>query len=275
MWMQNLKIFLVVIGTLGLYTWAANAIPQVESEVPTELAFGADVTAGELVRAGEALYAGAGQCTTCHGSGERAPNLLTDHAGAGPIGQRCAQRVAGEDCKAYLFRSLVEPGAYVVDGFAPIMPDPRANLSDNQIWAVVAYLQDQGGEVTVTGTDLASAPAAAAPAGAAAEPAQPATAPAPAPGGPTSAALDPVQILRDNACLGCHLLAGEGAPIGPPFDGMGGRLGADAIRRSILDPRAEAATGFEAFQALMPAIYGQNLTAAQLEAIVQFLAARK
>ena len=37
----NLKIFGVVIGTLGVFTWVANAIPQVESQVPEELTFGA------------------------------------------------------------------------------------------------------------------------------------------------------------------------------------------------------------------------------------------
>jgi hypothetical protein len=71
------------------------------------------------------------------------------------------------------------------------------------------------------------------------------------------------------------MLGSEGAPIGPSFAGIGGRVGADYIRRSILDPRAEVAAGFEAFQALMPPIYGQNLTAAQLESIVQFLASQK
>ncbi|HEX9885055.1 MAG TPA: c-type cytochrome [Longimicrobiales bacterium] len=261
MLMQNLKILLVVLGTLGLYTWVANAIPQIESEVPTELAFGADVAPEELVRAGEELYAGAGQCTSCHGLGTRAPNLLTDHEGEGTIGQRCGGRVPGEDCKTYLHRSMIEPAAYLVQGFGPIMPDQRINLSNNQIWALVAFLQDQGGQVTVTGADLASE--------------APSPAAAPAPAAPASTSLDPLELLRSNACLGCHLLGDEGVQLGPPLSGIGARVTADYIRESILDPAAGVSEGYESVQGLMPPIFGQSLTAAQLEAIVRFLAEQR
>ncbi|HUP20800.1 MAG TPA: cytochrome c, partial [Gemmatimonadota bacterium] len=156
MWQTNLKVLLVVLGTLGLYTVVANAIPQVESEVPEELSFTGEVSIEELVTAGEDLYGGAGQCVSCHGLGTRAPNIVTDHAGEGPIGQRCGDRVPGEDCKTYLYRAMVEPGVYVVEGFQPIMPDMTRTLSETQVWAVIAYLQSLGGEVTVTAEDLES-----------------------------------------------------------------------------------------------------------------------
>ena len=61
----------------------------------------------------------------------------------------------------------------------------------------------------------------------------------------------------------------------PSFDGMGGRIGTDRIRRGILDPNAEVAEGFESFAGVMPAAFGDQLTAAQLEALVQFLAGRR
>jgi hypothetical protein len=50
--MTNLKVLGVVLGTLAVYTWVANSIPQLESVVPEELSFGADVTEAELVAAG-------------------------------------------------------------------------------------------------------------------------------------------------------------------------------------------------------------------------------
>ena len=100
MWGTNLKILGVVLGTIAVYTLLANAIPQVESEVPEELSFTGEVSAEELIDAGEELYAGAGGCTACHGLGTRAPNLLTAQGSEGPIGARCADRVPGEDCKA-------------------------------------------------------------------------------------------------------------------------------------------------------------------------------
>lgn len=263
--MTNLKVFAVVVVTIAIYTMLANAIPQVQSEVPEEISFGAGVTAEQLVSAGQTLYEGAGGCTACHGLGTRAPNLLTDEGGTGQIGARCATRVSGQDCKTYLHNSLIEPNTYVVEGYQPIMPDMRRTLSGAQIWALVAYLQSLGGEVTVTGTDVASADAEG---GAAA---------APAGGGAAGGALaggstDPRELLTAGTCLACHKLGDEGGPIGPPFDGMGGRISADQIRRGILTPNADTADGFAQMAGTMPATFGQQFNAAQLEALVEFLA---
>jgi hypothetical protein len=84
-----------------------------------------------------------------------------------------------------------------------------------------------------------------------------------------------MQLLTENACIGCHQIDGAGAPIGPPFDGIGSRIDADRIRRGILDPDAEIAEGFEPFAGVMPKTFGQSLSAAQLEILVQFLVARQ
>src|SRR5918997_6888026 len=164
MWRTNLKVLLATLLVVGFYTGVAHIIPQLESEVPEALALTGDVSAAQLVEAGERVYNGAGGCTACHGLGTRAPNLLTDHAGQGPIGARCASRTPGMDCKAYLYESMVDPNKFVVPGFEPIMPDMRRSLSNDQIWATVAFLQAQGGEATVTGADIqrtGGAPAAA------------------------------------------------------------------------------------------------------------------
>lgn len=263
MWGTNLRILAVVLGTVALYTLLANAIPQVESEVPEELSFTGDVSPEQLIEAGEELYNGAGGCTACHGLGTRAPNLLTSQGSEGPIGARCGQRVEGEDCKAYLHQSMVDPGAYVVEGFQPIMPDMSRTLSEAQIWSMIAFLQSQGGEVTVTASDLQAATAA--------------TEGEPAAGGAAgpSTTLDPEELIREMQCIACHKLGAEGQTVGPPFDGIGSRLGPDEIRRAILDPAASVSPGYEQFAGVMPPNFGSRLTAAQLEALVQFLAARK
>ena len=268
MWAENLKIFAVVLGTLATFTLVANSIPQVQSEVPLELSFGADVSADELTSSGETLYNGAGGCVACHGLGTRAPNLIADHAGTGLIGVRCANRVAGEDCKTYLYASMIDPVAYVVEGFDPIMPDMRRSLSNEQIWALVAYLESLGGEVTVTGADINASDDGSG-AGAVASTAAPATA------APAIASTDPVEIMRANTCLVCHVLGGEGTQMGPAFDGIGARVAADYIRESILDPGAGVSEGFEPFLGVMPPIFGDQLTASQLEAVVQFLASQR
>lgn len=261
MWRTNLRILLLAVGVVAFYTTIAHVIPQLQSEVPEALALTGDATPEALASAGEKIFNGSGACTTCHGLGTRAPNLLTDHAGQGPIGARCGTRKQGEDCKTYLYESLVKPAAYVVPGFEPIMPDMSKQLSPDQLWAVVAYLQSQGGEVTVTGSDIKTAAAS--------------TGAAPATGAAFTATQDPVQLYNEKGCVGCHQLDGKGGQVGPPFDHIGGARNAEYIRRSILFPNADTAKGYEKFAGTMPATFGQQLSAAQLEALVSWLARRK
>jgi len=262
MWKTNLKILAIALIVVGFYTTVAHVIPQLQSEVPEALALGAGTTPEALVAAGEKIYNGAGGCTACHGLGTRAPNLITDFKGQGAIGARCGTRKPGMACKAYLYESLTQPQAYIVQGFDPIMPDMRKQLSDDQIWAAIAFLESQGGEVDVTADDIAkSAPANAAGA---------------APAGPAmTATLDPVALYSEKGCIGCHQMDGKGGAVGPSWDHIGSRRSAASIRKKILDPKSDTTKGFEKFAGMMPATFGQMLTAAQLEALVTFLANKK
>jgi mono/diheme cytochrome c family protein len=266
MWAINLRIFGVVLGTLALYTLIANKIPQVQSEVPRALTLGANVTPEQLVAAGDQLYHGAGGCTACHGLGTRAPNLLTDEKGQGPIGARCGKREAGKDCKAYLYESLTNPRAYVVSGYEPIMPEMGRILSPQQIWALVAFLESNGGTVDVTASDI---PAASGPAASAA--------PGAGSGAPGIAggSTDPMTIIRGAGCTGCHKVGSEGGAIGPNLTHVGSRLSAALIRECILKPDTRVAKGYEKFIGVMPKMFGNQLTGAQLEALVQFLSSQK
>jgi mono/diheme cytochrome c family protein len=267
MWANNLRILGVVLGTLALYTLIANKIPQVQSEVPRALTLGANVTPEQLVSAGDQLYHGAGGCTACHGLGTRAPNLLTDEKGQGPIGARCGKREPGKDCKAYLYESLTNPRAYVVPGYEPIMPDMGRILSPPQLWALVAFLESQGGTVDVKASDI--------PAASAALGANSGAAGAPTAAGIANGSTDPMAIIRGAGCIGCHKIDGEGGAIGPDLTHVGSRLSANLIRESILNPDAKVAKGYEKFKGIMPKMFGNQLTAAQLEALVQFLASHK
>jgi len=265
MWATNLKILGVVLGTLALYTLIANKIPQVQSEVPRALTLGADVTPEQLVQAGEQVFTGIGGCTTCHGLGTRAPNLLTDEKGQGPIGARCGKREAGKDCKSYLHEALAQPGAFVVPGYEPIMPDMTRTLSLQQIWAVIAYLESQGGTVTVSASDIPAETAGSRPGSGGGG------------GGPGIAggSADPMAIVRGAGCVGCHKIGTEGAAVGPDLTHVGARLTAPGIREAILLPDAKVTKGFEKFAGIMPKTFGDQLSANQLEALVRFLVARK
>lgn len=267
MWKTNLKILVLALIVIGFYTTVAHVIPQLQSEVPEALALGTTVTPEALVAAGEKIYNGAGGCTACHGLGTRAPNLLTDYKGQGTIGTRCGTRKPNMDCKAYLYESLTAPAAFVVPGFDPIMPEMRKQLSEDQIWAAVAFLESQGGTVDVTGDDIRrTAP----PTASGAAPAS-----SSASGPAMTATLDPLKLYTEKGCSGCHALDGKGPNIGPSWDHVGSRRSAASIRKKILNPKSDTTKGYEKFAGMMPGTFGTMLSAAQLEALVTFLANKK
>jgi mono/diheme cytochrome c family protein len=265
MWATNAKVVGIVLGTLALYTLIANKIPQVQSEVPQALTLGANVTPEQLVAAGEKVFNGIGGCPTCHGLGTRAPNLLTDEKGQGAIGARCGKRESGKSCKQYLYESLDQPGAYVVAGYQPIMPVMTKQLSPEQVWAVIAFLESQGGTIDVTASDIPAASA------------TPAASAAPGAGGAAFAggSTDPKAIIQAAGCLACHKLDGQGQVIAPDLTHVGSRRNAESIRKKILDPASSVTKGYEKLAGIMPKSFGTMMNAAQLEALVQYLAAHK
>ena len=266
MWVTNLKIVVVVLGVLSLYTLIANKIPQVQSEVPQALALGANVTPEQLVTAGEKVFNGIGGCTTCHGLGTRAPNLLTDEKGTGPIGARCGKREPGKTCKQYLFESLDNPTAYVVAGYQPIMPVMTKQLSPEQVWAVIGFLESQGGTVDVTASDIPATPGSGS-----------GVTPGASPGAPGFAggSTDPKAIIAAAGCLACHKLDGQGQMIAPDLTHVGSRRSAESIRKKILDPASSIAKGYEKLAGIMPKTFGSMMNASQLEALVGYLAGHK
>ena len=272
MWATNAKIVGIVLGTLALYTLIANKIPQVQSEVPQTLTLGANVTPEQLVAAGEKVFNGIGGCTTCHGLGTRAPNLLTDEKGTGPIGARCGKREAGKDCKQYLYESLDDPKAYVVAGYQPIMPVMTKQLSPPQVWSVIAFLESEGGTVDVTASDI---PASSSTSTTSTTSTTPGGGGGGGSGGFAGGSADPKAIIQAAGCLACHKLDGQGQVIAPDLTHVGSRRDAESIRKKILDPASSIAKGYEKLAGIMPKTFGTMMSAAQLEALAQYLAAHK
>ena len=261
MWATNLKVIGVVLGTLALYTIICNKIPQLQSEVPQKITLGPNATPEQIAAAGEKVFGGVGGCAACHGLGTRAPNLLTDEKGTGQIGARCGKREPGKTCKQYLWESLDAPTAFVVPGYQPIMPRITKLVPADQAWALVAYLESLGGTVDVTGADLqaaAAAPAAAAP-----------------PTGFAGGSTDPKALIKEGGCLNCHMLNGEGQTMAPDLTHVGARRDAAGIRKKIADPESDVTKGFENFAGVMPKTFGTDMSAAQLDALAQFLAGHK
>src|SRR5256885_13024193 len=107
---------------------------------------------------------------------------------------------------------------------------PYTTLFRSQVWAVIAYLEAEGGTVDATADDIAKS-----------KPASGGPTPGASPGSPGSPGLaggstDPKQIIQAAGCLACHKLEGQGQVIAPDLTHVGSRRDADSIRRQILAP---------------------------------------
>jgi mono/diheme cytochrome c family protein len=254
---------------LGFFVWFSNWIPQTRWEPPRARTISAQMTPADLARVGAVLMRERG-CLTCH---TLEPGAGVKGQGRGPnfvgIAARRATGVSGgpSDLVAYLTQSLYDPGAYLVEGYANIMPPshrPPAKLNYEETTAAVDYLMSLGGTPTVKVGDLP-------------RPTAEAGRPAAGAGSTAAGATEPMAALEKHNCLTCHALKpGEDRP-GPPFVLATLREGATARRlsleayliESIILPRAFVRGDFP--PELMPDDYGTQITAGELHAIVTYL----
>jgi mono/diheme cytochrome c family protein len=145
-----LRIGALVLGATGLYTYIGQLVPQKQVLPPQETRMKAEMTVEDLVVVGHEIAMGKGLCFTCHTLGKSGALRFPDLQG---IGERAGSRIEGMGGLEYLSRSIYDPESYIVPGFNPGMPEidrPPIGLSDQEILAVIAYLQSLGGEPTVT-----------------------------------------------------------------------------------------------------------------------------
>ena len=266
-----LKVFAFNLVTIAFFLYVGNSIPQLRQEPPQELVLAADASAEDFVRAGQDIFYGKGTCALCHEigkKGERCPDL----AGSG---ERAEARVKEESYKGkasngteYVVESLHEPTMYVVEGYQPSMPPMGRQLSDLEMVALVAFLQSQGGEVTVTGQTRfpkwrgeggGAAPAAAAAA-------------------PSPARASGQELVQQWGCLACHKLDGPEQLLGPSLWDIGARKDPGYIRESLLEPDAIVVEGFP--PGLMKGTldgqgFYQKLSLQDLNTIVNYLTSLK
>jgi mono/diheme cytochrome c family protein len=254
----TVKVGAFALVVMGSYTWYANSIPQIESKPPEELSLeGGNVTPTQLATAGEKIFREKGQCMTCHGIGR---------AGRGPdlagVGARAGSRKPGTKAAAYLVESLLNPSAFVVDGFPNIMPNvskPPIGLNRSEVWATVAFLESLGGTVDVKLDDVPQIAAAQAGAGAAT---------VELPGDPKAGQA---VFSGKGACIACHKAGTIGAsPVGPDLSNIAGSQTPEYIMGKILDPASKGTvSGFP--PNVMPKTFGQQLTAKEYIDLVAFL----
>jgi mono/diheme cytochrome c family protein len=269
---QFLSVVAFTLLTIGLFAGYSNyGIPQIEPAPPPKeekIDLGS-MTMDGFIALGEKVFNGRGTCTLCHNSLGRAPMLDT-------LGEVTPKRLKdprykgeAETIEEYLIESLVEPSAFVVIGFGKKgtndtespMPDVSGGsigLSEAEIAAVVAYLQDSSGaEVTVEiPTDLGDSEA----------DSEDETE-------PREAITDPNALMAQFTCDACHMINGAGGDIGPDLSKIGASRDRAYLRRALLDPNADIAKGFE--PDAMPADLGEQMYAKELEILLDFLSGLK
>jgi mono/diheme cytochrome c family protein len=257
----SVKVAVFSVAIMSSYAYFANSIPQIESKPPQELSLeGGNVTPAQLIKAGEEIYKTKGTCEICHRIGQkgtRAPDL------AG-VGARAAKTKPGMTAKAYILESLIQPQAFVVEGYPPIMPavdKPPIALNRSEVWALTAFLESLGGTVDVTLNDVpASVGTAAAGGGGAAEVKI-----------PGDAKAGEAVFAGKGTCIACHKAGKIGAsPVGPDLSQIAKIQTPDYIMKKIIDPKgAGTVSGFP--PGVMPQTFGQTLTSKEYLDLVSFL----
>lgn len=147
-----LKTFLFVSGVLLFFSYIAYSIPSRPSLPPEEgkINFAEVKTKEDLVSLGQKIFFGKGQCALCHSIGHsetaRCPNL---------------EGIGAKLSREFIYESLTNPSAFIykqyefspAKSFAAQMPQinkPPIGLSENEMLAVIAFVQSTGGSEYVT-----------------------------------------------------------------------------------------------------------------------------
>lgn len=262
----SVNILALAVGSTLLYMWVGQLVPQKEVHPPEVVEMAADLSTAEMVDIGKGIFDGKGLCVTCHTIGQSGALRFPDLAG---IATRAGEREPGKDALTYLAESLYRPEAYIVPGFNPGMPridTPPIALSDDEIKAVIAYLQTLGGEATITMATVL-------PYAEGADPTSDVDPPGGATAGEASAAAQVAatteagaigggeELLTRYGCAACH----AGQPGGAAsLAGVGARLDRAAIQRWLI-----------AHDPPLPASYRDRVTLGDVEAMTEILAASR
>lgn len=259
---SSLKIFAFVIAVLTFYSYVGNSVPQKITYPPETADLSQDMTPDELAIAGADIVAGKGTCLGCHTVGSQDSGLRFPDLGG--IATRASTQISGMSALDYLAQSLYEPDEFIVEGFLAGMPAinrPPIGLMDDEIKAVIAYLQSLGGTPTVTlGTDLGYVTEV--------------SATVPAGGAALGAGLDGPGVFQAYLCNTCHSIDLPDRLVGPSLYDVGSRLSNAEIYEAVMDPDAVLADGFPG--GVMPTTlnalgFYQKVSPEELRSLVNYL----
>src|SRR5919197_928638 len=157
-----------VIIVLGLFALTALGVPQMASLPPAEEKF--DIasikTPSDLAAIGQKIFFSKGQCALCHSIGPSESARCPDLKGIG-----------AKLTREFIYESLTQPQAYIYLDFRhegppkqyparmPYINKNPIGLSNNEILAVIAFLQQMSGEpITVSPSEITQPTGPAAPA---------------------------------------------------------------------------------------------------------------
>ena len=99
-----------------------------------------EVVVDALMGGGEGIFIGKG-CAGCHSIdglegavGQVGPSLTH-------IGTVASTRIPGMDVRGYIEESIMNPSDFVVDGFAPVMPELMGSFNEGEFKELVDYLE--------------------------------------------------------------------------------------------------------------------------------------
>jgi mono/diheme cytochrome c family protein len=131
-----IRLIIVALIVTGLYAWFGNAIPQSPWEAPKRKVLSPDLSPRQLAKEGREVFKKA-DCGVCHSI--------------------VGEKLRGRDLSRIGAERDAETLAMILYSGVDIMPPanrPPANLTDEEITALVAYLQSLGGRPTVRIGDI-------------------------------------------------------------------------------------------------------------------------
>jgi len=249
------KVALFVLMVLGAFVYMGEVLTRMSGGG----AVSGPISSGDVSpEAGEALFLSKAKCYTCHSVGERGsairgPNLGDLGPLGVPIGIRAVER-AGERTSAtgktytaadYLLESMVDPNAYVVEGYKAEMPViiiPPVALGASEVQAVATYLLSLGGSPEPLEIEQSPFWKTVVEASATAATSEPFSLYL---GGDTERGRNLFFSGDVTACSKCHHVNGQGGFVGPELTSVAATRTVPFIIESILNPGAQVASGFE------------------------------
>ncbi|TKB76431.1 MAG: c-type cytochrome [Nitrospira sp.] len=136
-------------GLLIAFTYIANQVPQTISLPPKKVEFDPlqIKTQADLAKVGQGIFFGKGQCALCHSIGPSESARCPDLKGIG-----------AKLTREFIYESLTQPQAYIYQDYRhegvpkeyparmPVINKNPIGLTNNEIFSVIAFLQQMSGE---------------------------------------------------------------------------------------------------------------------------------